>query len=222
MRHLIALAALIGCAGAACQGSGRGTGAQNNGSQDGGSDPNLCNSCQNDQECGDGNYCLPDPGGGRTCGTSCSSDNDCPDGYWCNDVNDSNGQRIGGACRPQNWGSCNGHKPQSSDASNNNNDGGVNPGNPDAAGGQPDAGMQGPLDTGFVPCTGDTWSNYAQSMFSANCTRCHATYTNLKSVEADGVAIRSDIQSGRMPKDRMMQANDIMRATRWIDCDMPP
>jgi hypothetical protein len=216
MRHLIAFAWLIGAASVACQSGQNGL---NNPSNDAGTNGMLCHVCQHDPDCGDGNYCLPDPGGGNTCGTSCNSDSDCPDNYWCNDVNGSDGKRVGGACRPANWGSCSSVHSGSDGSTNTNDDAGTNPGN-DAAVVNGDA-STGPPDTGFVPCTNDTWSNYTQSLFSNNCVRCHSMYNTLSSVQTDGLSIKNDVQSGRMPTDTHLPAVDIMRTARWIDCDMP-
>jgi hypothetical protein len=220
MRNLVAFALLSGFAGLGCQSNGTNPLPSHDGGSNNGS---LCHTCQHDQECGEGNYCLPDPGGGNTCGTSCSNDSDCPNGYWCNAVNGSNGQQIGGACRPANNASCSTMQQQNgSDASTSSNgDAGTQSGNDASTVGGNDAATMGSPDTGWTPCTSDTWSNYAQSMFQSNCVRCHSMYTSFSSVETDGLSIKNDVQSGRMPTDMHLPSTDVARTARWVDCDMP-
>ena len=44
---------------------------------------NLCGACTSDDECGDGNLCLPDASGQGRCGRACHSSKPCPSGFAC-------------------------------------------------------------------------------------------------------------------------------------------
>ncbi len=76
-------------------------------------------------------------------------------------------------------------------------------------------------DAGAPQCTADTWNSYGWDFFSTHCASCHANYNSLAGVEADGSRIKSDLMTGRMPTNATLPQNEIGRAVRWIDCDMP-
>jgi hypothetical protein len=66
----------------------------------------LCQSCISNDDCGSGNFCVPDPKGGSICGTACQRPEDCPTGFLCYPVTDSANKAIGANCFPANYGSC--------------------------------------------------------------------------------------------------------------------
>lgn len=58
----------------------------------------YCQDCEDDADCGPGNYCL-----GGYCGVACEDDTDCPGGFDCYPITDSlTGNIVGHQC----WTAC--------------------------------------------------------------------------------------------------------------------
>ena len=72
-----------------------------------------------------------------------------------------------------------------------------------------------------IACTPDTWSNYAQGFFSAECVRCHSFMSNHTAVRASRTSIDTKIESQAMPPDAGIDADDRARIGTWLDCGAP-
>lgn len=59
---------------------------------------NYCKPCQEDGDCGDGNYCLA-----GYCGVACDTDADCPGGYDCLPLGDGSGNIVTYQCWTYCW-----------------------------------------------------------------------------------------------------------------------
>jgi len=70
-------------------------------------------------------------------------------------------------------------------------------------------------------CTPDTWSNYAHSFMTANCTYCHGQFNTYSNVQSDQSSIQSRISSGNMPQDHSLSSSDKQRILTWLSCGLP-
>jgi hypothetical protein len=130
----------------------------------------LCHRCNNNDDCGSGNFCVPDPKGGSICGMACEKPEDCPTGFLCYPVTDSSNKSIGANCFPTNYGSCfdtTDAGAPAPDADQAPQDAG-SPGLPDS--GAPDAGSPPPSDASMPTIDAGAVSDGGLLPFGTACT----------------------------------------------------
>ena len=67
----------------------------------------------------------------------------------------------------------------------------------------------------------DTWSNYGQSFFSTNCTRCHSQFGSQSNVVNEVSAIEQAISNGNMPEGGSLGSEDKTRILNYLACGAP-
>ena len=66
------------------------------------------------------------------------------------------------------------------------------------------------------------WTNSVGSIFANNCQSCHGTtYSNYNYVQANSLSIMSRINSGNMPKGRLMASMDKSSLQQWVSAGEP-
>ncbi len=88
-----------------------------------------------------------------------------------------------------------------------------------------DAGSSSSADSGSAACTTLTYANFGQAFFATNCNGCHSlqrpTLGTLQSIKTNMTAVKSDIQSGRMPKGFALSSADKTKVLEWLNCGAP-
>lgn len=77
--------------------------------------------------------------------------------------------------------------------------------------------------SGPSTCTADTYSNFAQGLFTTECVSCHSNMSTYAGIQSQSAAIQSQVSQNMMPLAPAppLSDSDKQRLLTWFSCGLP-